>query len=143
MKLRGTSDVELADFINTIKTKKGGPTFAGVFSNDQLKKPVKNKIYILNLEDSNEPGSHWVLLYNGWYFDPYGVMPTAEIAPFTTNYNQNDFQGINSEACGHYCAYVASRIILGQTPYTGILVPNKSRINENVLEDFFRGSLME
>ena len=86
MKLRGTSDVELSAFINTIKTHKNGPTFGGVFSNDQLKKPVKNKIYILNLEDSNEPGSHWVLLYNGWYFDPYGVMPTKEIAPFTTTY---------------------------------------------------------
>jgi hypothetical protein len=110
--------------------------FAGIFSNDTLTNPNKNKIYIINLQNADEPGSHWVLLYNGYYFDSYGTVPTTNIAPYVKNYNTADFQGLNNSSCGYYCIFVANNIIAGVFPTTG-LIPNSSRENEKVLEAFF------
>ncbi len=126
-----------------VKTHKGGPTFGGVSSNDELMKPAKNKVYILNLENSNEPGSHWTLLYNGNYFDSYGCVPTKHISQFVTSYNKKDFQGLNDNWCGHFCCYIGSRIIAGLKPYTGDLKDDQQQYNEDLLEDFFYGSNLE
>lgn len=135
--------MQLSTYLSAVKTHKGGPHWGGVYSNNELKKPDPNYVYILNLEDSDEPGSHWTLLYNKWYFDPFGVVPTKEIQPFVRAWNQVDYQGLTSEACGHYCSYVASRIIQGQTPWTGALIPYKPQLNEHMLQEFFRGTVLE
>ena len=124
-----------------VKPHKGGPTFGGVFSNDELTKVDLDKVYILNLQNSDQPGSHWTLLYAGWYFDSYGVPATKRMSQYVTSYNPYDYQGLSKNSCGHMCMYVASRIIAGLKPYTGDLVPNKSLHNENVLERFFYGSI--
>ena len=41
---------------------KDNPLFGGVLANDQLKNPDPKKIYVLNLQNQDEPGSHWVAL---------------------------------------------------------------------------------
>lgn len=139
--LRGTSDREIDAFMNAIKTHKGGPTWGGVFSNDEVQ-PKKNKVYILNLENSDEPGSHWTLLYNQHYFDSYGVAPTKRISQFVKSYSPSDFQGLSDEWCGHFAMYIGARIIAGMTPWTGDLIPGKIQHNEDLLESFFYGELM-
>ncbi len=129
--------------MNAVKTHKGGPTFGGVFSNDELMKPDPKKVYILNLENSNQAGSHWTLLYNKWYCDSYGVVPTKHISQFVTSHNTNDYQGLNRNSCGHFCCYIGSRIIAGLKPYTGDLKDDQQQYNEDVLETFFYGSNLE
>jgi hypothetical protein len=143
VELRGTSDEEITAFMDAIETHKGGPTFGGVFSNDKLIKPAKNKVYILNLENSNEGGSHWTLLYDGHYFDSYGVAPTKRISQFVKTFNQYDYQGLSDEWCGHFAMYVGARIIAGMTPWTGDLIPGKIQHNEDLLETFFYGDLLK
>lgn len=115
----------------------GGPTFGGVFSNDQLNKPDPNKIYILNLENFDEGGSHWTLLHNGWYFDSFGCPPTKRISRFVKSFNKNDYQGLSRNSCGHFVLYIAVHLMAEQHPPTGDLVPDHPTHNENVLEDFF------
>ena len=57
------------------------PNFKGVFTRDQLPKKIGNKeAGIVNLNTSNEPGSHWVAYFRDGskkiYFDSFGqVIP--------------------------------------------------------------------
>ena len=56
------------------------------FAKDSLPKKIKSREYIVvNLDDSGNPGTHWVAIVNDpkcdfvEYFDPFGVMPSSEI----------------------------------------------------------------
>jgi hypothetical protein len=112
--------------------------FGGVRANDEMKRPDPHKIYILNLQNSAEPGSHWTLLYNHWYFDSYGVAPTKEIQPFVKAWNQNEYQSLPQESCGYYAMYVADNIMAGRPPTQG-LVPGKYLKNQRTLKQHFFG----
>ena len=79
---------------------KGRKGFGGVFANDALQSQqiapgiLPKKVYILNLQNSDEPGCHWTLLYNGTYYDSYGVPPTKAINPFVHSYTQVTTKGL-------------------------------------------------
>ena len=49
----------------------------GCFSKDQIKLIGNNKSMIINLQDSNQPGSHWIALKRVnntiFVFDSFGV----------------------------------------------------------------------
>ncbi len=49
----------------------------GVYAKDELKKPLKDGFYIINLNNSDQSGSHWTVLYKindgySFYFDAFG-----------------------------------------------------------------------
>ena len=121
------------DIMDLFDGRKG---FGGVKANNELQAPKKGLVYILNLQNLGEPGSHWTLLYNGWYFDSYGVGPTKDIARFTKSYNKHQYQGVNKESCGFYTAYVADHILNGLNP-VGDLIPGKVAHNERILKKYF------
>lgn len=86
-------------------------SFGGVFPSDALGKPTK-KCYIINLDTSNNPGSHWVAVYFGkepFYFDSFAFPPTLNsIKRFLGKkykYNKKKMQSIYSLSCGHFCLY--------------------------------------
>ena len=115
---------------------KSNPLWGGVFANDELKRPDPRKIYILNLENSDESGSHWTLLYAGQYYDPFGVVPTKEIAPFVKSYNKEDYQGFSKASCGYFALYAADNLTAGRPAYQG-LIPGKPQYNEDILKKYF------
>ena len=49
----------------------------GCFSKDQIKLIENNKSMIINLQDSNQPGSHWIVLKRVknsiFVFDSFGI----------------------------------------------------------------------
>jgi len=53
MKLKTISNFELEDF-----TKKHAIKLNGIFSKDDLPKPLPNGFYIVNLADESSPGTH-------------------------------------------------------------------------------------
>jgi hypothetical protein len=75
--------------------------------------------FIVNLNNHNQPGSHWVCAYltkyRGedlvLYFDAFGVIYPLEIQSFfkalplrpKVVYNQRDLQNIASSECGWFC----------------------------------------
>ena len=124
------SSTEIVDYL------RDNPLFGGVFANDQLKNPDPKKIYVLNLQNMDEPGSHWVLLHNRCYFDSYGTPPTTAIAPFVDYHNVGNFQGLNQSSCGYYTLYCADNIFFGRDPYEG-LEPGKTEANERLLKKYF------
>ena len=103
-------DDELSNFDIINILKHFGIEIVGIYSKDRLPSVLKKGFYIINLNNHNEPGSHWVALYYNHldysiYFDSYGF-PAPEavqkrIKPYL--FNDRDIQSINSSACGYFC----------------------------------------
>ena len=68
------------------------PRFNGVFSRDNLPKKIKDGAYVINFDEYEDTGTHWIALFckkNGViYFDSFGVehIPN-EIKEFIRNKN--------------------------------------------------------
>lgn len=90
------------------------PFFRGVFMKDALPAKVwKNETGIVNLDNTDGPGTHWVcykkLQNKVYYFDSFGNLPPPqELHRYFQNtdslfYNFNRVQLPNTEICGHLC----------------------------------------
>lgn len=82
-----------------------------VLSKDELVGRPRAGAYIINLEDSDKGGSHWVLLMvfpnkECIYFDPFGVPPPENVKAFIKNpiaMSNRDIQDMNATTCGYWC----------------------------------------
>jgi hypothetical protein len=88
----------------------------GIFMKDQVNNTnFKDGNYIMNLENSNQSGSHWVSFVKKgdcvYYSDSYGVRPPENIYNLFLNncskvyVNMKPFQSLNSKKCGWYAIY--------------------------------------
>ena len=90
------------------------PNFRGLFMRDALpKRPRRNECGILNLDDSNGPGTHYCCFLKSAkdkiYFDTYGLPPPTELVKYLKSpvyYNSERIQPDNEVFCGHLCLYV-------------------------------------
>jgi hypothetical protein len=83
--------------------------FKGVYSIDQLPRRERGA-YVINLDNHDEPGSHWVAVFddgeNVEYFDSFGVHPTClKFLGPNAVYSTANLQPLMSNACGFYCVY--------------------------------------
>ena len=93
---------------------------------DELPQKI-NKVEcdIINLEDSDEDGSHWTAYYknNGkkYYFDSYGcARPRNQLVKYLGSenlfYNENRVQNYNDPPfCGHLCLIVLKKLSEGKS----------------------------
>ena len=53
------------------------PRFNRVFSRDNLPNKIKNGVYVVNLDEYHDIGTHWVALYANkktvTYYDSFGI----------------------------------------------------------------------
>lgn len=99
--------------LDIVKYTRDIPYFRGVYMRDTLpKKPRRIECAILNLDTSDNPGTHWVayVKLNNYceYFDSFGnLRPPLELTHylngFSIIYNYDKFQSYNSVNCGHLC----------------------------------------
>lgn len=88
----------------------------GVFPADKIvERWHKPCAFVFNLDNSTQPGSHWVSIYvtknsDGFYFDSYGLLPTVpnHIRVLRKNcrqlrYNTVQLQSESSKVCGQFC----------------------------------------
>ncbi len=85
--------------------------FRGVYAMSRLP-PRQRGVYVINLDDHDEPGSHWVAVFddgNVEYMDSYGQPPLDPrcivFLGADFNYNRFRLQQQYSNACGFYCIY--------------------------------------
>jgi hypothetical protein len=106
------------------------PHFSGVFSKNQLPNKIQdNENGVINLADSDNPGTHWVCYYNRsdldyvLYFDSYGLPPPAEVESYLKSsrkqvqYNTSEIQTLDTVLCGVYCIYVIKELDKGRNYY--------------------------
>ena len=95
---------------------KDNPLWGGCWCRDELvgKKPG-GKFYILNLDESSNPGTHWVACVDFTkapvYVDPFGLPPPPEIDRFMHRskngaksvYSMAQYQDMTSDNCAYFC----------------------------------------
>ena len=127
---------------------KNNTKFAGVFSRDNIP-TLKDKFYIINLDDQQGPGTHWVIVFNVGesciYFDSFGVSPAEEIlhkmrqSKKSVVGNIYRIQGLSSSNCGFYCIYVIDELLVGRQ-YIDILTdfdPKNYNKNDDIIKEIF------
>ena len=104
MVLKAATNIQLTDLAD-----KMGLPLNDILMRDEMNELKDGGFYIINLDTSNNNGTHWTALYfhplQSYYCDSFGFVPPLEveqrIKPYL--YNNKDIQDFNSEACGYYC----------------------------------------
>lgn len=128
--------------------------FRGVYSVDKLptKKMEKPSSFIINTDNSNGPGIHWVAIWMSKgkrieYFDSFGLPPmNKEIIDFINIngkeyiFNNKQIQSNNSKTCGKFCVIFIlfrSRKI-SYSSFINLFFKNK-KLNEYYIIKLFKG----
>lgn len=95
-----TDNFQLNDYCKDI----GIDNFVGVFALDEIPQLKNNQNCIINLDTSNEPGSHWVALFKyrnkTYFFDSFN----RKILPYTRVVIDKHMKQKNRyEDCGQRC----------------------------------------
>jgi hypothetical protein len=104
MVLKAATNIQLTNLAD-----KMGLPLNDILMRDEMNELKDGGFYIINLDTSNNNGTHWTALYfhplQSYYCDSFGFVPPLEveqrIKPYL--YNNKDIQDFNSEACGYYC----------------------------------------
>ena len=125
------------------------PRFNGVYLRDNLPKTIKKGAYIINLDEYENTGSHWIALFlktnEAIYFDSFGIehIPN-EINKFIGNKNiiSNIFriQAYDSIMCRYFCIECINYMPKGKTllDYTNLFSPNDFKKNDRVIKRTFK-----
>ena len=128
---------------------KNEPIFNGVYSRNNLPKKIKKDAYVINLDEYENTGTHWVALFakanEVIYFDSFGIehIPN-EIKKYIGNNDikSNIFriQPYNSIMCGYYCIEFINYMLKGKTllDYTNLFSPNDFKKNNQIIKRIFK-----
>ena len=132
--------------------------FNGVISRDQIALIDKTGYYIVNLNDSTQPGSHWVVIHVRSktkpmqarepieYFDSFGLNAPNEVVELSDTlgvnyiYNSTQYQDVNSVLCGYWCLYFVNESRKPKA-YYDILKPlshTDTQFNERLIVEYFQ-----
>ena len=125
------------------------PRFNGVYSRNNLPKTIQKGAYVINLDEYENTGTHWITLFfktnEAIYFDRFGIehIPN-EINKFIGNKNikSNIFklQAYDSIMCGYYCIEFINYMLKGKTllDYTNLFSPNDFKKNDQIIKRIFK-----
>ena len=124
------------------------PIFNGVFSRDNLPNTIKNGAYVINLDEYNDIGTHWVALYVNnktiTYFDSFGVEHIPkEIMKFIIGKkitaNIYRIQAYDSIMCGYFCIRFINFMFNGKslTDYTNLFSTNDFNKSDDIILNYF------
>ena len=111
------------------------PRFNGVYSRDNLPDKIKDEVYVINLDEYSDIGTHWIAMYVNTktvrYFDSFGVEHIPkEIKNFINNKNiiANSFriQAYDSVMRGYFCIRFINLMLKGYSlrDFTNLFSPN-------------------
>ena len=128
---------------------KSEPRFNGVYSRDSLPKTIKNRAYVINIDEYADVGTHWIALYvkpnEVIYFDSFGVEHvTKEIKRFlghkNTKTNIFRIQADNSIIYGYFCIGFIDFMFAGRSliDFTSLFSPYDFKKNDKIIFDYFQ-----
>lgn len=123
------------------------PLFHGCYAKDLVIEQPQNGAYIINLDDSDGPGTHWVCCVFlddcVVYFDSYGFPPCSDdVLKWMKSsgkkcmYNTDAYQADKSSACGFFCMMVIRQLLSGIPPID-VMLQFDDAGNEQKVCDFF------
>ena len=128
-----------------------------MYSTNNLPNKIKKGAYVINLDEYENAGTHWVPLFVKQkymvYFDSFGIeyIP-KEINKFINNdttkssaiarIKSNIFriQAYDSIMCGYFCIEFINYMLKGKTllDYTNLFSPNDFKKNDQVIKRIFK-----
>ena len=123
--------------------------FRGVYSRDGLPRKIRKECGIINLDDIQGAGTHWVCYRNLTgvveYFDPFGlIMPNEATECFNTSgkqivYSIDEIQNRSTVLCGYWCLYYLLERQRGNSILDVIHNPHFDNDNSDFIKAFFSG----
>ena len=136
---------------------KNEPRFNGVYSRNNLPNKTKKGAYVINLDEYENTGTHWVSLFvktnKAIYFDSFGIEHIPkEINKFINNdmtkpsplklIKSNIFriQAYDSIMCGYFCIEFINYMLKGKKllDYTNLFSPNDFKKNDRIIKRIFK-----
>ena len=127
------------------------PRFNGVYSRNDLPNKIKKGAYVINLDEYENTGTHWVSLFvkanRVIYFDSFAIEHIPkEINKFINNNNNNiesnmfRIQAYDSIMCGYFCIEFINYMLKGKTllDYTNLFSPNDFKKNDRIVKRIFK-----
>ena len=120
-----------------------------MYSRNNLPNKIKKGAYVINLDEYENTGTHWIALFvktnEAIYFGSFGIehIPN-EIKQFigSNNIKSNIFriQAYDSIMCGYYCIEFINYMLKGKTllDYTNLFSPNDFKKNDQVIKRIFK-----
>ena len=149
MKLTTISNIKIKEIC-----KKLNVPLIDVLMKDQFHKGLPIGLYVLNLNNSDQGGSHWtslIKLKGGKYLycDSFGAPPpqtvlnSLDISPGKLMFNDQQIQHLNATNCGYYCILFLYYYTIYKTPSKTITnylkhFTTDEAENDKVLRDIFK-----
>ena len=141
--IKPLSNFDLMDWLK----KLGMKHFRGIYSRDGLPHKIRKECGIINLDDIQGHGTHWVCYRNldsvVEYFDPFGLtMPNEALEYFHTSrkrivYSMNEIQNRNTVLCGYWCLYYLFERQRGNSILDVIHNPHFDNDNSDFIKEYF------
>jgi len=77
----------------------------------------KSGNFVLNLDELEDPGTHWVAVFENEYYDSFGLPPPKCLENRILWYNTQQHQNVNSSLCGLYACYFIQMRNRGYSAY--------------------------
>ena len=127
---------------------KNKPRFNGIYSRNNLPDKIKKGAYLINLDEYENTGTHWIALFvkpkEAIYFDSFGIEHIPkEINKFIRNYIKSNIfrlQAYDSIMCGYYCVEFINYKLKGKKllDYTNLFSPNDFKKNDQIIKRIFK-----
>ena len=141
--IKPLSNFDLIDWIKKLGIKH----LKGIYSRDGLPREIKKECGIINLDDIQGPGTHWVCYRNinnvVEYFDPFGlIMPNEALKYFKTAnkpivYSIDEIQNRSTVLCGYWCLYYLLERQKGKSILDVIHNPHFDNDNSDFIKKWF------
>ena len=137
---------------------KNQPRFNGLYSRNNLPNKIKKGAYVINLDECENTGTHWVSLFvktnEVIYFDSFGVehipkeinkfIRSKELGSAVGNKKIKGsifrIQAYDSIMCGYFCIEFINYMLKGKTllDYTNLFSPNDFKKNDRIIKRIFK-----
>ena len=136
------SNIEISEYY------KNELRFNGVYSRNNLPIKIKKRAYLINLDEYENTGTHWVSLFvkpkYTVYFDSFGIehIPKEINKSINNDIKSNIFriQAYDSIMCGYFCIDVINYMLKGKTllDYTNLFSPNDFKEKDQIIKRIFK-----
>ena len=125
-----------------------------IYSVNELPKICTEGFYIINADDEDRGGTHWIAIYNQpnhkfcIYYDSFGMDADKRVIQFMKSSNKPvigvsiQSQDENAKSCGYWCIYFLNFMrTKSLSKYLSHIHSIDQTINENMLRKYFNNVL--